>query len=347
MTRIWPVFTPLAALAALAVPATPTVFLLLALFGATLAAVHHAEVVALRVGEPLGTLVLAVAVTVLEVGLIAALMFSGGAETQTLARDTVFAAVMIILNGVVGASLLFGGIRHGEQSFGLPGVSTALTTLTAIVVLTLILPNFTTSIAGPIYSPSQLAFIGIVCLILYGTFLLVQTVRHRDYFLPEDTAAEHAARPSPAAAWTALGLLVLSLAAVILLAKGLAPEIARTVATLGAPQAFVGVVIALIVLLPEGVAAVRAARADRLQTSLNLGLGSALATIGLTVPAVAALSLAMGWTLILGLNAKSMVLLALTLIVTTLSLGTGRTTVMQGAVHLVIFAVFVFTTLVP
>lgn len=347
MARSWATAAPLAALAAVLLPAAPGALLALLLVGAVLAAVHHAEVVALRVGEPLGTIVLAVAVTVLEVGLIASLMFSGGTETQTLARDTVFAAVMIILNGLVGAALLFGGIRHGEQSFGLPGVSTALTTLTALVVLTLIFPNFTTSIAGPLYTPAQLAFVGIVCLLLYGTFLLVQTVRHRDYFLPKASGIEHERPPTRQAAWLAFALLVAALAAVILLAKGLAPEIARVTSAAGAPPAFVGVVIAMIVLLPEGVAAFRAARANRLQTSLNLGLGSALATIGLTVPAIAALSLAMGWPLVLGLDAKSMVLLALTLIVTTLSLGTGRTTVMQGAVHLTIFAVFLFTTIVP
>ena len=220
-----------------------------------------------------------------------------------------------------------------------------------MAVLTLVLPNTTTSIAGPIYSSSQLALIAVASLVLYGAFVLVQTVRHRDYFLPEGEAArdaeEHAALPSRRVATVSALLLLACLGAVVLLAKALAPTIERGVDAAGAPKAVVGVAIAAIVLLPEGWAALRAARADRLQTSLNLALGSALASIGLTIPAVAMVSLTTGWTLVLGLDLKGMVLLALTLLVATLSLGTGRTTVLQGAVHLVIFAVYLFTTVVP
>jgi Ca2+:H+ antiporter len=321
------------------------------LVACVLAAVHHAEVVALRVGEPFGTLVLALAVTVIEVALIVALMLAGGPATAALARDTVFAAVMIILNGIVGLCLLAGGTRHGEQAFGLYGVNASLATLATMAVLTLVLPNTTTSIAGPVYSSGQLALIAVASLVLYGAFVLVQTVRHRDYFLPEGEAArdaeEHAALPSRRVAAAGALLLLACLGAVVLLAKALAPTIERGVDAAGAPKAVVGVAIAAIVLLPEGLAALRAARADRLQTSLNLALGSALASIGLTVPAVAVISLATGWTLVLGLDLKAMVLLTLTLLVATLSLGTGRTTVLQGAVHLVIFAVYLFTTVVP
>jgi Ca2+:H+ antiporter len=320
------------------------------LFGCVLAGVHHAEVVAHKVGEPYGTLVLAFAVTVIEVALIVSLMLAGGEATAALARDTVFAAVMIILNGMVGLCLLVGGHHHREQTFGQRGVSAALATLAAIVTLTLVLPNYTTTTPGPAYSASQLGFIAIISLVLYCTFVLVQTVRHRDYFLPAAAKGDedaHAAPPTLQATLISLALMAVCLAAVVLLGKALAPTIERAVAAIGAPAALVGIIIAGVVLMPEGLAAVRAARADRLQTSLNLALGSALASIGLTIPAVAIVSLATGWTLQLGIDTKSTVLLLLSLIVATLSLGTGRTTVLQGVVHLVIFAVYLFTTIVP
>lgn len=321
-----------------------------ALFGGVTAAVHHAEVVAHRVGEPFGTLLLAIAITVIEVALIVSLMLSGGPAATALARDTVFAAVMMILNGIVGLCLLVGGSRFHEQTFGLYGVSASLATLAAIAVLTMVLPNFTTTTPGPFYSPSQLGFIAVVSMVLYGTFVLVQTVRHRDYFLPVDAAqddASHAEPPSNKVALASLGLLLISLVGVVMLAKALAPTIEHGVAAMGAPAALVGIIVAMVVLLPEGVAALRAARSNRLQTSLNLALGSALASIGLTIPAVALVSLMTGWTLTLGLDVKSTVLLMLSLMVATLSLGTGRTTVLQGTVHLVIFAVYLFTTIVP
>ena len=333
--------------------ATGTFFTLLltgGLLACVLAAVHHAEVIAHRLGEPYGTLVLAVAVTIIEVALIVSLMLSGGPATTALARDTVFAAVMIILNGMVGLCLLVGGSRHGEQSFGQYGVSASLATLAAIAVLTLVLPNYTTTVPGPFYSVSQLAFIAVVSIALYGTFVLIQTVRHRDYFLPDDAALDeqtHAAPPSNNVALASLGLLLTCLGVVVLMAKALAPVIESSVMQAGAPKAAVGVIIAAVVLLPEGLAALRAARANRLQTSLNLALGSALASIGLTIPAVAIVSIATGWTLTLGLDAKSSILLMLSLLVATLSLGTGRTTVLQGVVHLVIFATYLFTTVIP
>lgn len=321
-----------------------------ALMASVLAAVYHAEVVAHRVGEPFGTLVLALAVTLIEVALIVSLMLSGGESTAGLARDTVFAAIMIILNGIVGICLLLGAGRHREQTFGLLGVSASLATLAAIVVLTLVLPNYTSTTPGPYYSSSQLIFIAVISLVLYGTFVLVQTVRHRDYFLPEAALADedvHAPPPTNKLAWSSGILLVVCLGAVVLLAKSLAPTLEAAVESMGAPKTLVGIIIAAVVLLPEGLAAVRAARANRLQTSMNLALGSALASIGLTIPAVAVVSLATGWTLSLGLDMKSTVLLLLSFLVATLSLGTGRTTVMQGTVHLVIFAVYLFTTIVP
>ena len=327
-----------------------TILLVAGLLGGVLAAVFHAEIVAHKVGEPYGTLVLALAVTAIEVALIVSLMIAGGEATAGLARDTVFAAVMIILNGMVGLCILAGAGRHGEQTFGLYGVSAALATLAAISVLTMVLPNYTTSTVGPSYSATQLAFIAVISLVLYGTFVLVQTVRHRDYFLPEVAAGNedvHAPPPPLKMAWISAGLLLACLGSVVLLAKALSPTLEAAVVAVGAPKALVGIIIAAVVLLPEGIAAYQAARANRLQTSLNLALGSALASIGLTIPAVAIVSLATGWTLSLGIDVKSTVLLLLSLVVATLSLGTGRTTVMQGTVHLVIFAVYLFTTIVP
>ncbi|MGE4538665.1 MAG: calcium:proton antiporter [Desulfovibrio sp.] len=324
--------------------------LMAGLLWSVFAGVHHAEVVAHRVGEPFGSLVLAVAVTIIEVALIVSLMVAGGPEASGLARDTVFAAVMIILNAIVGLCLLEGGVLHKEQVFRADGVRASLTTLVAISVLTLILPNYTTSVPGPVYSKAQLVFIAIVSAILYGTFLLVQNVRHRRYFLAEDDAAGddgHAAPPSTRSAFFAAGLLLGCLGAVVLLAKALAPTLEVVTEAIGAPTSFVGVIIAAIVLLPEGTAAVRAAHCNRLQTSLNLALGSALASIGLTIPAVALVSLITGMPLALGIDMKATVLFILSLFVSVLSLGTGRTTILQGAVLLVIFGVYVLTAIIP
>ncbi|HEY4353245.1 MAG TPA: ionic transporter y4hA [Paraburkholderia sp.] len=350
----WTVAAPIAAWivfgAALALPGHG---LLLALVGIALAAsvfagVHHAEVVAHRVGEPFGTLVLAVAVTVIEVALIVSVMLSSGPEKAGLARDTVFAAVMIVCNGIVGICLLVGGLRHREQGFQIRGASAALAVLASLSVLTLVMPNFTRTHPGPVLSPSQLAFAGVSSLVLYGVFVFVQTVRHRDYFLADLPGEDaHAAPPSRAVALLSLVLLFVALVAVVLLAKLLSPSIERAIADAGAPPAVVGIVIAALVLLPEGFAAVRAARADRLQTSLNLALGSALASIGLTIPTVAVVILWTGQPLVLGIDGKDTVMLILTLIVGTLTLGTGRTTILQGAVHLSLFAAYLFLSVVP
>jgi Ca2+:H+ antiporter len=319
-----------------------------ALIATVFAAVHHAEVVAHRTGEPFGTLVLAVAVTVIEVALIVSVMIAAPAEKAGLARDTVFAAVMIVCNGIVGVCLLWGGARHHQQGFQVHGASAALAVLAALTVLTLVLPNFSTSAPGPLFSTPQLVFAGIVSLVLYGSFVFIQTVRHRDYFLAEgDEAETHAPAPSNRTALISAGLLLASLVAVVAIAKSLTPFLEAGIARLDAPKAVVGIVIATLVLLPEGLAAVRAAKADRLQTSLNLALGSALASIGLTIPAVAAVSIALDQPLELGLGEKDRLLLVLTLFISIITLGTGRTTVLQGIVHLVIFAVFLFFAVVP
>jgi Ca2+:H+ antiporter len=319
------------------------------LIATVFAAVYHAEVVAHRTGEPFGTLVLAVAVTVIEVALIVSIMLAAPAEKAGLARDTVFAAVMIVCNGIVGLCLLWGGARHHEQGFHLHGASAALAVLAALTTLTLILPNVATTAPGPFFSTSQLVFAGIVSLVLYGSFVFVQTVRHRDYFLPVATGDEemHAPLPSNRTTLVSASLLLVALVAIVGLAKVLTPTLEVAIARVGAPKAVVGIVIAALVLLPESLAALRAARANRLQTSLNLALGSALASIGLTIPAVAVVAILLAQPLELGLGAKDQVLLALTLLVGVITLGTGRTTVLQGIVHLVIFAVFLFFAVVP
>jgi Ca2+:H+ antiporter len=321
----------------------------ISLAGSVFAAVHHAEVVAHRIGEPYGTLVLALAVTLIEVALIVSLMIAGGADAAALARDTVFATVMIILTGIIGLCLLVGGLKHREQTFSLDGVSAALVALGSIVVLALVFPNYTVTVPGPYYSASQLMLIAVVSLTIYGAFIFAQTIGHRGIFVQDDVASEQQHARPPSNAITAAGaiLLLACLAAVVLLAKKLAPSLEAAVHRVGAPNAVVGVAIAAIVLLPEGLAALRAVSANRLQTSLNLALGSALASIGLTIPAVSLLSLKMHTPLVLGIDNKSTVLLILSLFITAIALRTGRTIVLHGVVLLVIFIVYLFTTVIP
>jgi len=356
MTTLWSKLIPMLGvvvlIGAIVLPMNPVlaVICLLTLMGTVICAVHHAEVVAHRVGEPFGTLVLALAVTIIEVALIVSIMLTGGTEAAAVPRDTVFSAIMIICNGLIGLCLLIGGVRHHEQSFNVGGANAALATLIALTTLSLVLPAFTTSSAGPTYSASQLSFAAIVSLVLWATFVFVQTVRHRDYFLPVHGTADeniHAAPPTNRQTWVSFAFLLIGLLVVVGLAKMLSPNIEAAVTRIGAPQATIGVLIAVLVLLPETWAAVRAAMANRLQTSLNLALGSALASIGLTIPAVALTSLLLGTPLQLGLQAKDLVLLTLTFLVTSITLVTGRTSVMQGAIHIVIFAAFLFLTLIP
>ncbi|MGC4937021.1 calcium:proton antiporter [Kribbella sp. DT2] len=364
-----------------------TVLLVLVCAGlgaAVIAAVHHAEVVAHKVGEPFGTLILALAVTVIEVALIVTLMASGGDKAASLARDTVFAAVMITCNGILGLSLVVGSLRHRTQQFRVHASGSALAVITALVTLSLVLPTFTTSTPGATFSSAQLAFAGVVSLVMYGVFVFVQTIRHRDYFLPveneavvaaprtqarrevpeadaevgadvvaeivegeDDDEETHAAAPSGRVALVSLGMLFLCLIAVVGLAKTVSPKLEDAVASAGAPVAVVGVIIALLVLLPETVAAVRAALRNRLQTSLNLALGSALASIGLTIPAIALASIWLDGPLVLGLSGTEMVLFALTVVISQLTLATGRATLLQGVTHLMVFSAFLFLAVSP
>ncbi|MFB6548860.1 calcium:proton antiporter [Streptomyces sp. NPDC056405] len=348
----WTTATPVVAVVLLAftwgrdVPGAVVALLTIVLAMAVLAAVHHAEVVAHRVGEPFGSLVLAVAVTVIEVALIVTLMADGGDKSATLARDTVFAAVMITCNGVVGLSLLVASLRHGTAVFNPEGTGAALATVATLATLSLVLPTFTTSAPGPEFSTVQLTFAALSSLVLYGLFIATLTVRHRDYFLPITrqgdviTVEDHAHAPSARTALISLGLLGLALIGVVGLAKGVSPTIEDGVEAAGLPHAVVGVIIALLVLLPETIAALRTARRDRVQTSLNLALGSAMASIGLTIPAVALASVWLSGPLVLGLGSTHMVLLALTVVVASLTVVPGRATPLQGGVHLVLFAAY-------
>lgn len=343
-------FLVLVIAAAAGVGSVAAVFCGVGLIGAVTAAVHHAEVIAHRVGEPLGTLVLALAVTVIEASLILSMMFAGGAEMAVLARDSIYAAIMIICSGVVGVCILVGGLAHREQSFRVEGAGAGLAALIVMSSLTLVLPVFTTSTPGGTYSTRQLEFVGVTSAVLWAIFVFTQTVRHRDYFVPSPAGSEpdaHAEPPTNGAAWFSFGLLLVSLVAVVGLAKMLSPTIERLVESAGAPRAVIGIVIAALVLSPESVAAARAARANRLQTSMNLAIGSALATIGLTIPVVAVAAIAFDLPLVLGLDSKELVMLAMTFLVSAVTLGTGRTHMMQGAVLLVIFASFLFLAFVP
>jgi Ca2+:H+ antiporter len=317
-----------------------------ALMGTVLAAVHHAEVIAHRVGEPFGTLVLALAVTVIEASLILSVMLHGEPESATVPRDTIAAAIMIILTGVIGSCLLVGGIAHREQSFRTEGASPALAALIALAALSLVLPSFTTTTPGATYSDSQLLFAAAASLALWAIYVFFQTVRHREYFRSEDDGA-HGAPPSTRAVLGSFVFLLASLVAVVGLAKVLSPSVEAGVKAIGAPREVIGIVIAMVVLLPETLAAVRAARANHMQTSMNLAIGSALASIGLTIPVVAVASVLFHIPVVLGLSPKDLVLLSLTFLVSTLTLGSGRTTMMQGSVHLALFAAYLFLALVP
>ena len=323
------------------------------LVGAVLAAVHHAEVVAHRVGEPFGSLVLAVAVTVIEVGLILALMLSdSGKDTSTLARDTVFSAVMISTAGIVGLSLLVAAGRHGFAHFNPEGSGSSLATVITLATVTMVLPRFTTTTPGPEFSSSQLAFAAIASVSLYVLFVFTQTVKHRDFFLPVGPESDldhdgHADPPSTRDTLVSLLLLVVSLVAVVGLAKVESTPIEHGVAALGFPPSSVGVAIALLVLLPESISAVRSAARGDTQISLNLAYGSAIASIGLTIPALALAKTWMSKPLALGLEPMQIVLLAVVSVVSVLTVVPGRAKTLNGGVHLVLLAAFVFLSVKP
>jgi len=316
-----------------------------ALVGAVLAAVHHAEVVAVRVGEPFGAIILALAVTVIELGLIVSIML-GDHPKPTLVRDTIHAVVVLVLHGLAGLCIVVGTIQHREQDFSIQGAQAYLSVLLPMVAVTLILPNFTISAPGPFYTTRQLAFVSIACLLLWLAFTFIQTVLHREYFTPARPAEEHGPRPSGRVASVALGMLALALIAVVLLAKGVSPLVQTAVEAAGGPPALVGVIVAAIVLLPEGATALRSAREDRLQTSINLALGSAVASIGLTVPTVAAIAWWTSSPLELGVSPGGALLLGLSFMMAIITYGTGRVNLLSGMVHLIVLAIWLFLIIV-
>jgi len=316
-------------------------------------AVHHAEVVALKVGEPFGSLILALSVTVIEVGMIVVLILESPQTNQNLARDTVFAAVMITTNGIVAIALLIKALKQSLAIFNAMGVGGALAALGALSTLSLILPSVTTSSPGPTFTNLQLAFAALVSLVLYLTFVAVQTVRHRDYFLPpprEDQTIpleEHVDPPTKSQALQSVAGLLISLVVVVGLAKVTSPLIQGFVDDRGLPQMMVAISIAIVVLLPESISAIKAARYGRTQTSLNLAYGSALASIGLTIPAIAVISILFSYEVNLGLNAAEIVLLALTFFVSTLTVVSGRASLLQSVIHLSIFGSFIMFAATP
>jgi Ca2+:H+ antiporter len=330
-------------------PALALPLILPVLLAAMITAVSQAENFAHRVGEPLGTLVLTLAVTVIEVALIMPMTF-GAAGDPALARDTVFSVVMIVCNGLAGLCILVGGLRYREQDFEVKGASAYLSVLSALSVLTLVLPDYTSTTPRATLAPSQLLFIAFVTLLLYGVFLYIQTVRHTDYFIStggqrETASSLHSGERLPL--WKISLLLMVSLLGAVLLSKAFAASLKTAFASLGAPHGLAGFSVALLILLPESITALRASRANELQRSINLALGSSLATIGLTVPAVAGISLYLGRDLVLGLDDEAIVLLFLTLLLSTLTFGTGRTNILYGFVHLIIFATYILLLFLP
>jgi Ca2+:H+ antiporter len=264
-----------------------------------------------------------------------------------LARDTVFAVVMIVCNGLVGACILAGGLRYREQEFQPAGVNIYLSVLIVFATMTLVMPNYTLTTPGPLYSELQLGFVSVVTILLYAVFLYTQTVLHHDYFIVGHGADGGEGPASNRLLALSIGLLLISLLAVVLLAKKFSLVIDAGIAVVGAPEALAGVLLALLVLLPESVAAISAARQNDLQKSINLALGSSLATIGLTIPAVAVAAYVMDKPLELGLSAQKMILLGMTFLLSMLTFGTGRTNILFGMIHIVVFMIYVFMVFVP
>lgn len=320
--------------------------------------VRHASRLAQLLGEPYGTLVLTLAVTAIEVTLIMMIMITG-ADRPEMARDTMFAVIMIALNLMVGVALLIGGLRHGEQEFNLQGARSFLSVLAPLAVFSLVLPNFTISTDTPTLTPTQEAMFALVTFLLYGAFVAIQTSRHRSFFIQpglapgedphdHDQHADHGggASPSRSVGYHAV-LLLLTMLPIVLLSEKLAVLVEHGIEAIGVPAALGGVLVAILVLTPEGISALQAAHANRLQRSVNILLGSALATIGLTVPTVLTVSAITGEPVELGLSPTNMVLLLLTLFISLITFGSRRTNMLEGLVHLVIFFVFVVLILKP
>lgn len=323
------------------------------IFWSAFGVVHEAEELAELLGEPLGTLVLTLSIVIIEVALISAVML-GSKAVPTLGRDTMFAVLMIVLNGVVGLGLLVGGLRHHQQSFNLQGASAYLAVIIPLAVIALVMPNFTTSSSGGTLSPLQAMLFSTLTIALYGIFLWLQTGRHSGFFQPENLAAVELEDASPLPHDEQSGslprhivLLLANILPIVILSKGLAKLLDAGIAALGAPTALGGIIIAMIVFTPEGISALRAVAANQLTRAINLCLGAATSTLGLTVPAVLLIGLISGQPVVLGLSAANMVLLATTLVLNGITFSGGRTTMLEGAVHLSLFSVFLVLVFSP
>jgi len=311
--------------------------------------VHEAEALAERLGEPLGTLVLTLSIVIIEVALIAGVMLDAKGA-PTLGRDTMFAVLMIVLNGVVGLGLLVGGLRHHQQTYNLQGASAYLAVIFPLTMIALVLPNFTASTAVGTLSPLQSAFFSVFTILLYVLFLWLQTGRYRGFFAEEAAAASEAgAGHAPTGGPLARNVLLLlaNILPIVILSKSIAKLLDRGIVALGAPIALGGIVIAMIVFMPEGISALRAVAANQLTRAINLCLGAAASTLGLTVPAVLLIGLLTGQTVVLGVSQANMVLLAVTMLLSALTFSSGRTTMLEGAVHLTMFFVFVVLVFSP
>ena len=326
--------------------------LTLVLIGAVFASVYFAEVIANRVGQPYGALLLAVAVTVIEAALIASILLSRTPGSEAIVRDSIFATIMIVCNGIVGTCLLVGAIKSGETVFKEEGANITLGLLITASTLAFVLPTYTTSSPGPNYTFVQLRGAAIACFVLYLTYVYAQTVRHKTMFLPpdfdqaEDDLLSHPKPSNKKTIFSAIGLMT-SLIGVVLIAKTLAPVIWEGVNALGAPRAVVGILIACLVLLPESFTAIRQALDGKMQNCFNLALGSGLASVGLTIPVVAVISVVFGITLTLGLDAKSLVFLILTFILSMMTIAMGKATFAQGVMHIVVFVAYIRLSVNP
>lgn len=320
------------------------------LLGAAFSTMAHSDVVAARLGQPFGTLVLTLSVTVIEVSVIASLMLNG-ANNPTLARESVFSVIMIATTGITGLCLVLGSLKHFEQRVQRQGLSGYLSVIIALSVLLLVLPRETTTSDDGTFTSFQLGFMAFVAVGLYVAFLYMQTVRHREHFVSGNGEGEEAEGPVPGGARFALALAMLlaSLGGVVALSHPVAHgfEIFLAQFPLADPDAVTGALVALLLLSPEGITAVRAARRNDIQHSLNVALGSALATIALTIPTMAAISVVIGRPIVLGLDGEDRTMLLLALILCILSFGTGKTNVLNGIVHLIVFAVYVMLLFVP
>lgn len=350
--KYWDTILPLLALLAFGVGMAKgaifaQIIVALLLIFSVLAAVSHTEQIAHKIGEPWGTIILAIAVTIIETALIISLMIAGGEGVIFLARDTIYSALIIILSGIIGFSLLIGSVKHFEQKFNKISVNIFLVTLIPLIFLSFILPNFTTSLDSPRLTTGQLIFVAIASIVIYSAFLYTQAFRHKNYYTSKMNNKKPHTTTKSSSIWGSLLFLFISLIAVVFLAKSLSPSIEKFIINANLPLSFLGIIIAIVVLLPEMLASIRASYKNDIQTSINLSFGASVATIGLTIPSVAIVSTFFGIDIVLGLDSKSMLLLLLSLLIATLALSKGKTNFLYGVVLVTIFCAFIFISIFP